>query len=67
VRHVPLLAHQPHSAIPVHEPQSLALVVHGSAARQSVVVQRHDEQLPLDGPVDVPSTQVLVSPHHPHG
>jgi hypothetical protein len=62
-----VLAHHPHSARPEHVSQSVLV------EQVSVVLPPHEEetqsqseQLPVDGPPEVPLEQVDDDAHHPH-
>jgi hypothetical protein len=63
----PTPGHQPQLAREVHSSHVIASV-HGSAApTHSLVSQLQSVQLPVLGPVELPTSQRPVSPHQPHG
>lgn len=59
-------SHQPHPGLAVHALQSVALA-HGSVGPVHSL-ERHVQplQVPVLGPLEVPTPQVPVSVHHPH-
>jgi hypothetical protein len=67
VEHVPVSPHQPQVGRPVQSPQSTASAQGSVPPVHSLGSQLQSPHEPLLGPVEVPTPQRPVSPHHPQG
>lgn len=66
VAHVLDVSHHPQPLRAVHAPHALS-PAHGSGPTHSDTDHAQSAQLPVSGPVEVPSLHAPVAPHHPQG